>query len=175
MQLGFHFGFKKSKAYGLCGVMLTILFLGMSGHSAKADEMLSPTVTSLSLKESTDNHEASYSELEVYNDSTCQTDSQNEKILEEKQTPLEDSSKIAVLTNSSVTKSSYQGADDPSKIDQNQSQFLSTIKQGAMDGAKEGVLSSITAAQSVLESGWGSSELAKVPNNNLFGIKDSED
>ncbi len=42
MQLGFHFGFKKSKAYGLCGVMLTILFLGMlSGHSAKADEMLS--------------------------------------------------------------------------------------------------------------------------------------
>ena len=46
MQLGFHFGFKKSKAYGLCGVMLTILFLGMSGHSAKADEMLSPTDTS---------------------------------------------------------------------------------------------------------------------------------
>ena len=43
MQLGFHFGFKKSKAYGLCGVMLAILFLGMSGHSAKADEMLSPT------------------------------------------------------------------------------------------------------------------------------------
>ena len=50
MQLGFHFGFKKSKAYGLCGVMLAILFLGMSGHSAKADEMLSPTDTSSTLK-----------------------------------------------------------------------------------------------------------------------------
>ena len=175
MQLGFHFGFKKSKAYGLCGVMLTILFLGMSGHSAKADEMLSPTDTSSSLKESTDNQAASYSEVGVHDDSTSQMNLQSEEVLEEKQTSLEDSSKIAVLTNSSVTTSSYQEADDTSEIDQNQRHFLSAIKQGAMDGAKEGILPSITAAQAILESGWGSSQLAKVPNNNLFGIKDSED
>ena len=175
MQLGFHFGFKKSKAYGLCGVMLTILFLGMSGHSAKADEMLSPTDTSQSLKESTDNHAASYSEVGVHDDSTNQMNLKSEEVLEEKQTSLEDSSKIAVLTNSSVTTSSYQEADDLSEIDQNQRHFLSAIKQGAMDGAKEGILPSITAAQAILESGWGSSELAKAPNNNLFGIKDSED
>ncbi|WP_461249705.1 N-acetylmuramoyl-L-alanine amidase [Streptococcus parasalivarius] len=175
MQLGFHFGFKKSKAYGLCGVMLTILFLGMSGHSAKADEMLSPTDTSSSLKESTDNHAASYSEVGVPDDSTSQMNLQSEEVLEEKQTSLEDSSKIAVITNSSVTTSSYQEADDTSEIDQNQSHFLSAIKQGAMDGAKEGILPSITAAQAILESGWGSSELAKAPNNNLFGIKGSED
>ena len=175
MQLGFHFGFRKSKAYGLCGVMLTILFLGMSGHSAKADEMLSPTDTSSSLKESTDNQAASYSEVGVHDDSTSQMNLQSEEVLEEKQTSLEDSSKIAVLTNSSVTTSSYQEADDLSEIDQNQRHFLSAIKQGAMDGAKEGILPSITAAQAILESGWGSSELAKAPNNNLFGIKDSED
>ena len=175
MQLGFHFGFKKSKAYGLCGVMLTILFLGMSGHSAKADEMLSPTDTSQSLKESTDNHAASYSEVGVHDDSMSQMNLQSEEVLEEKQTSLEDYSKIAVLTNSSVTTSSYQEADDLSEIDQNQRHFLSAIKQGAMDGAKEGILPSITAAQAILESGWGSSELAKAPNNNLFGIKDSED
>ena len=175
MQLGFHFGFKKSKAYGLCGVMLAILFLGMSGHSAKADEMLLPTDTSSSLKESTENHEASYSEVGVHDDSKIQMNLQSEKVLEEEQTSLADSSKIAVLTNSSVTTSSYQEADELSEIDQNQSHFLSVIKQGAMDGAKEGVLPSITAAQAILESGWGSSELAKAPNNNLFGIKDSED
>ena len=175
MQLGFHFGFKKSKAYGLCGVMLAILFLGMSGHSAKADEMLSPTDTSSTLKESTENHEASYSEVGVHDNSTSQMNLQSEKVLEEEQTSLADSSKIAVLTNSSVTTSSYQEADELSEIDQNQSHFLSAIKQGAMDGAKEGVLPSITAAQAILESGWGSSELAKAPNNNLFGIKDSED
>ena len=175
MQLGFHFGFKKSKAYGLCGVMLAILFLGMSGHSAKADEMLSPTDTSSTLKESTENHEASYSEVGVHDDSMSQMNLQSEEVLEEKQTSLEDYSKIAVLTNSSVTTSSYQEADDLSEIDQNQSHFLSAIKQGAMDGAKEGILPSITAAQAILESGWGSSELAKAPNNNLFGIKDSED
>ena len=175
MQLGFHFGFKKSKAYGLCGVMLAILFLGMSGQSAKADEMLSPTDTSSTLKESTDNHEASYSEVGVHDDSTSQMNLQTEKVLEEEQTSLADSSKIAVLTNSSVTTISYQEADNLSEIDQKQSHFLSAIKQGAMDGAKEGVLPSITAAQAILESGWGSSELAKAPNNNLFGIKDSED
>ena len=175
MQLGFHFGFKKSKAYGLCGVMLAILFLGMSGHSAKADEMLSPTDTSSTLKESTDNHATSYSEIGVHDDSTSQMNLQSEKVLEEEQTSLADSSKIAVLTNSSVTTSSYQEADDLSEIDQNQRHFLSAIKQGAMDGAKEGILPSITAAQAILESGWGRSELAKVPNNNLFGIKDSED
>ena len=175
MQLGFHFGFKKSKAYGLCGVMLAILFLGMSGQSAKADEMLSPTDTSSTLKESTDNHATSYSEIGVHDDSTSQMNLQSEKVLEEEQTSLADSSKIAVLTNSSVTTSSYQEADELSEIDQNQSHFLSAIKQGAMDGAKEGVLPSITAAQAILESGWGSSELAKAPNNNLFGIKDSED
>ena len=175
MQLGFHSGFKKSKAYGLCGVMLAILFLGMSGQSAKADEMLSPTDTSSTLKESTDNHEASYSEVGVHDDSTSQMNLQSEKVLEEEQTSLADSSKIAVLTNSSVTTISYQEADNLSEIDQKQSHFLSAIKQGAMDGAKEGVLPSITAAQAILESGWGSSELAKAPNNNLFGIKDSED
>ena len=175
MQLGFHFGFKKSKAYGLCGVMLAILFLGMSGHSAKADEMLSPTDTSSTLKESTENHEASYSEVGVHDNSTSQMNLQSEKVLEEEQTSLADSSNIAVLTNSSVTTSSHQEADDLSEINQNQSHFLSAIKQGAMDGAKEGVLPSITAAQAILESGWGSSELAKAPNNNLFGIKDSED
>jgi len=147
----------------------------MSGHSAKADEMLSPTDTSSTLKESTENHEASYSEVGVHDNSTSQMNLQSEKVLEEEQTSLADSSKIAVLTNSSVTTSSYQEADDPSEIDQNQSYFLSAIKQGAMDGAKEGVLPSITAAQAILESGWGSSELAKAPNNNLFGIKDSED
>ena len=175
MQLGFHFGFKKSKAYGLCGVMLTILFLGMSGHSVKADEMLSPTDISSSLKENSDNHAASYSEAGVHDDSTSQMNLQSEGVLEEKQTSLEDSSKIAVLTNSSVTTSSYQEADDTSQINQNQRQFLSAIKQGAMDGANEGILPSITAAQAILESGWGSSQLAKAPNNNLFGIKDSED
>ncbi|WP_416340719.1 N-acetylmuramoyl-L-alanine amidase [Streptococcus salivarius] len=155
--------------------MLTILFLGMSGHSAKADEMLSPTDTSSSLKESTDNHVASYSEVGVHDDSTSQMNLQREEVLEEKQTSLEDSSKITVLTNSSVTTSSYQEADDLSEFDQNQRHFLSAIKQGAMDGAKEGILPSITAAQAILESGWGSSQLAKAPNNNLFGIKDSED
>ena len=93
------------------------------------------------------------------------------RYLEEEQTSLADSSKIAVLTNSSVTTSSYQEADDPSEIDQNQSYFLSAIKQGAMDGAKEGVLPSITAAQAILESGWGSSELAKAPNNNLLALR----
>ena len=40
-----------------------------------------------------------------------------------------------------------------------------------MDGAKEGVLPSITAAQAILESGWGSSELAKLPTIIFLALK----
>ena len=79
---------------------------------------------------------------------------QSEKVLEEEQTSLADSSKIAVLTNSSVTTISLiKRQIILHEIDQKQSHFLSAIKQGAMDGAKEGVLPSITAAQAILESG----------------------
>jgi len=54
-----------------------------------------------------------------------------------------------------------------------QDQFLSEIKAGAISGwYKYQVLPSVTAAQAILESGWGKSQLATV-GNNLFGIKGS--
>lgn len=53
--------------------------------------------------------------------------------------------------------------------------FLATIQEGAIAGYKNGILPSITAAQAILESGWGKSKLAQNPNNNLFGIKASAD
>lgn len=53
--------------------------------------------------------------------------------------------------------------------------FLNQIKQGCLDGWEYGVLPSISAAQAILESGWGSSTLAQYPNHNLFGIKVSPD
>ena len=53
------------------------------------------------------------------------------------------------------------------------SQFLLKIYQATLDGWKEyGVLPSVTAAQAILESGWGQSALATEANN-LFGIKGS--
>lgn len=54
--------------------------------------------------------------------------------------------------------------------------FLNQVKEGAINGwQKHKILPSITGAQSALESGWGGSDLAKSPNFNLFGIKDSDD
>lgn len=54
--------------------------------------------------------------------------------------------------------------------------FLDQIKSGAINGwHKYQVLPSLTAAQAVLESGWGSSTLSKPPYNNCFGIKASSD
>lgn len=51
--------------------------------------------------------------------------------------------------------------------------FLSQIKEGAISGwNKYQVLPSVTAAQAILESGWGQSQLA-TQGNNLFGIKGS--
>ncbi|HEQ3660007.1 glycoside hydrolase family 73 protein, partial [Streptococcus pyogenes] len=46
--------------------------------------------------------------------------------------------------------------------------FLDKIKQGCLDGwAKYKILPSLTAAQAILESGWGK----HAPHNALFGIK----
>lgn len=51
------------------------------------------------------------------------------------------------------------------------SEFLSKIKPVVIaDMQKTGILASLTAAQAILESGWGKSELA-IKANNLFGIK----
>ncbi|GAB6093637.1 glucosaminidase domain-containing protein [Furfurilactobacillus curtus] len=52
-----------------------------------------------------------------------------------------------------------------------QNQFLNSIMQGAIQGWKQyGILPSLTAAQAILESGWGASSLAAIYHN-LFGIK----
>nr|WP_318765607.1 SH3 domain-containing protein [Lactiplantibacillus carotarum] len=58
-------------------------------------------------------------------------------------------------------------------ISASQEQFLNEIKAGSISGwHKYQVLPSVTAAQAILESGWGQSQLATL-GNNLFGIKGS--
>ena len=49
--------------------------------------------------------------------------------------------------------------------------FINAVKDGAIASMKKhGVLSSITIAQAILESGWGKSKLTRECNN-LFGVK----
>lgn len=49
--------------------------------------------------------------------------------------------------------------------------FINKVKKQAIKNYKEyGILPSITIAQSILESGWGKSQLS-IDGNNLFGIK----
>lgn len=67
------------------------------------------------------------------------------------------------VTNKQVYSNTY--------IDNEKSIFIETLLGGAINNYnKYGILPSITMAQAILESGWGSSELA-VTHNNLFGIK----
>lgn len=53
--------------------------------------------------------------------------------------------------------------------------FLNDIFKGSLASKKEGILPSISAAQAILESSWGQSQLGAEPNYNLFGIKASDD
>lgn len=56
-------------------------------------------------------------------------------------------------------------------LDDNKKEFILKIFNGAIENYnKYGIVPSITIAQAILESGWGSSELA-VNHNNIFGIK----
>lgn len=62
------------------------------------------------------------------------------------------------------------------QLSQDKIDFLVQIQQGTLDSwASHGILPSISAAQAILESGWGTSTLASTPNHNLFGIKASSD
>jgi flagellum-specific peptidoglycan hydrolase FlgJ len=50
-------------------------------------------------------------------------------------------------------------------------EFINSIKEGAVKGGKDyGIIPSLTIAQAILESGWGTSQLSKRAKN-LFGIK----
>lgn len=54
--------------------------------------------------------------------------------------------------------------------------YLDSIKAGAIRGwIEERIPASLTGAQAALESGWGTSSLARAPYNNQFGIKASAD
>ncbi|OOV53060.1 N-acetylmuramoyl-L-alanine amidase [Clostridium botulinum D/C] len=56
-------------------------------------------------------------------------------------------------------------------MSQKTDKFINDIKNGTIiTQEKYGILASVTMAQAILESGWGSSNLAK-NYNNLFGIK----
>ena len=51
--------------------------------------------------------------------------------------------------------------------------FIETVAEGAQEmQAETGISAALTIAQAILESGWGSSELARMANN-LFGMKTS--
>lgn len=53
--------------------------------------------------------------------------------------------------------------------------FINLVKDGAIDGHENhGIFASVTIAQAILESGWGSSTLS-VKAKNLFGIKAFDD
>jgi peptidoglycan hydrolase-like protein with peptidoglycan-binding domain len=53
----------------------------------------------------------------------------------------------------------------------NKEDFINSIKDGALKGQVDyGILPSVTIAQAILESGWGSSKLSQKAKN-LFGIK----
>lgn len=86
-----------------------------------------------------------------------------------------DTSKVALVQNSNIGQGFYspnQRLYIPNKFSRTDTaSFFKEIKQGAIDTwSKHNFLSSVTAAQAALESGWGTSELTGSANN-LFGIK----
>lgn len=88
------------------------------------------------------------------------------------------SSASAVDANSGVSSASASSSSvDLSTLtfsnNASQQAFIESVAEGAIEGWNEyGVLPSITVAQAILESGWGSSTLSTQAHN-LFGIKGS--
>ena len=70
------------------------------------------------------------------------------------------------------TSSTNVGAISTAGLSATQAAWLSNAAIDAKNAtAGTGVRASVTVAQAIIESGWGSSALASAPYNNLFGIK----
>lgn len=79
-----------------------------------------------------------------------------------------------IITNTSNgnTASTNLGAINTAGLSATQAAWLRTAAVDAKNAtAGTGVRASVTVAQAIIESGWGSSALASAPYNNLFGIK----
>lgn len=75
------------------------------------------------------------------------------------------------MTNGN-TSSTNVGAISTAGLSATQAAWLRTAAVDAKNAtAGTGVRASVTVAQAIIESGWGSSALASAPYNNLFGIK----
>ncbi|MCT3436657.1 LysM peptidoglycan-binding domain-containing protein [Limosilactobacillus fermentum] len=80
---------------------------------------------------------------------------------------------VAVATSASASSSSVDLSALTFSNNASQQAFIESVAKGAIEGWNEyGVLPSITVAQAILESGWGSSTLSTQAHN-LFGIKGS--
>ncbi|AWV31074.1 mannosyl-glycoprotein endo-beta-N-acetylglucosamidase [Limosilactobacillus fermentum] len=80
---------------------------------------------------------------------------------------------VAVATSASASSSSVDLSTLTFSNNASQQVFIESVAEGAIEGWNEyGVLPSITVAQAILESGWGSSTLSTQAHN-LFGIKGS--
>lgn len=85
-----------------------------------------------------------------------------------------DSTKTVLKQNTQFGPGFYDGTQSFTPTARSYVQdFFNAIKPGAIAGWKKyGVLPSVSAAQGLIESGWGRSQLA-TQGNNLFGIKGS--
>ncbi|MDN3537662.1 LysM peptidoglycan-binding domain-containing protein [Limosilactobacillus fermentum] len=80
---------------------------------------------------------------------------------------------VVVATSASASSSSVDLSTLTFSNNASQQAFIESVAEGAIEGWNEyGVLPSITVAQAILESGWGSSTLSTQAHN-LFGIKGS--
>lgn len=96
---------------------------------------------------------------------TVENNNINEDVKEEK--PDEVKEVVEDNKEEAVTQEVYSNT----YMNNDNLEFIKGILNGAKGSySKYGILPSITMAQAILESGWGSSELA-VAHNNLFGIK----
>ncbi len=77
-------------------------------------------------------------------------------------------SKNSLTTNTSQKRVSTTAYANPAGLEGDHLEFVNDIKDGAVQAYEEyGVLPSLTLAQAILETGWGSSKIG----NNIFGIK----
>ncbi|MFB9770343.1 glucosaminidase domain-containing protein [Lactiplantibacillus modestisalitolerans] len=144
--------------------------------SSGSESATSQTSASQPTSQSSATSSSSQAESASSQSATSQSSSQTQSSAA--QPAKDDTSQLPPLKHDATLGPGYYGLNTfispfSRSIGVDQQAFLNQIKAGAIAGwQKYRVLPSITAAQAILESGWGRSQLATL-GNNLFGIKGS--
>lgn len=152
----------------------TILISGVSANADVTSKIMSKGLFEEKVENTLVVAKSKKGAIEIVETAEEKVEEQTKAITKEKTVTTKPTVNTITLAEAKTTsEKAIETQIDTLAISEHETEFLNAIKEGAFESWKEyGILPSILTAQAVLESDWGTSELA-LYGNALFGVKAS--